>query len=76
VKAYIFVNAAPGKPADVARELKTMAGVKSADLCWGVPDIIAVAEAADAKQLQVMVLDKVQKVAGVKQTDTHIVAES
>jgi DNA-binding Lrp family transcriptional regulator len=53
-----------------------MAGVKSADLCWGVPDIIAVAEAADAKQLQVMVLDKVQKVAGVKQTDTHIVAES
>jgi hypothetical protein len=30
-------------------------------------------EAADSKVLQGLVLDKIQKVAGVSQTDTHIV---
>jgi len=35
-----------------------------------------VAEAADAKALQVLVLDKIQKIANVKGTDTHIVCES
>ena len=76
MKAYIFVNAAPGKPADVAQQLRRISGVRSADLCWGVPDLIAVAEAADAKALQVLVLDKIQKLADVKSTDTHIVCES
>ena len=75
MKAYIFVNAVAGKPAEVARELRKIAGVKAADLCWGQPDIIAVAEAADIKALQTMVLDKVQKIAGLGRTDTHLVAE-
>jgi DNA-binding Lrp family transcriptional regulator len=75
MKAYIFVNATAGKPAAVARDMRKIAGVKAADLCWGQPDIIAVAEAADIKALQTMVLDKVQQVAGVARTDTHLVAE-
>lgn len=69
------MTAAAGKPAEVARELRKISGVKVADLCWGQPDIIAVAEAADIKALQTMVLDRVQKVAGLGQTDTHLVAE-
>jgi DNA-binding Lrp family transcriptional regulator len=75
MKAYIFVNAATGKPADVAQQLRRIPGVKTADMCWGVPDIIAVADAPDAKALQVLVLDKIQKLADVKGTDTHIVSE-
>jgi DNA-binding Lrp family transcriptional regulator len=76
VKAYIFINVAAGGPADVVRELRGIAGVKAADMCWGLPDIIAMAEAADVKALQVLVLDKVQRLANVKQTDTHIVCEA
>ncbi len=76
MRAYIFVNAAPGKPAEVVQQLRRISGVKTADMCWGVPDIVAVAEAADAKALQVLVLDKIQKLTDVRGTDTHIVCES
>jgi DNA-binding Lrp family transcriptional regulator len=76
VKAYIFVHAAAGKVAAVARELAGTAGVTSADMCWGVPDIIAVVDAPDAKALQKIVLDRIQKIGGVNQTDTHVVSES
>ena len=76
MKAYVFINVTVGKPADVVQELRRIAGVKSADICWGLPDVIAVAEAADAKALQILVLDKIQKIANVKETDTHIVCES
>ena len=76
MKAYVFINVTVGKPADVVQELRRITGVKSADICWGLPDVIAVAEAADAKALQVLVLDKIQKIANVKGTDTHIVCKS
>jgi DNA-binding Lrp family transcriptional regulator len=76
MKAYIFINVKAGKPAAVVQELRRVAGVQSADMCWGLPDIIATAEAADAKALQVMVLDRIGKIADVEQTDTHIVCES
>lgn len=76
MKAYIFVNAAPGEPADVALQLRRISGIKAADMCWGVPDIVALAEAADAKALQALVLDKIQKLTDVKGTDTHIVCDS
>lgn len=76
MKAYIFVNAAAGKLTDVTQELRRIPGVKTADMCWGVPDIIVGAEAADVKALQALVLDRIQKTANVKDTDTHIVCES
>lgn len=75
MKAYVFVNVAPGKSIDVVGQLRTIAGVKSADTCWGLPDIITLVEAADLKSLQDFILNKIQKVAGVNQTDTHIVWE-
>lgn len=76
MKAYVFVNVAPEKSTDVAGRLRTVEGVKAADVCWGLPDIIALVEAADLKALQALVVHKIQKVAGVNQTDTHIVWES
>ncbi len=47
MKAYVFVHVAPGKNASVVEELRRLEGVKSADICWGVPDIIALVKAAD-----------------------------
>jgi DNA-binding Lrp family transcriptional regulator len=75
MRAYVFIHAVPGKSASVAGELRRAGGVKSADICWGLPDIVALVEAADSKALQGLVLDKIQKIAGVSQTDTHIVFE-
>jgi DNA-binding Lrp family transcriptional regulator len=44
-------------------------------VCWGLPDVIALVEARDAKALQSFVLDKMQSIAGVNTTDTHLVFE-
>lgn len=74
--AYVFVNAAPEKSTEVAGRLRATEGVKSADVCWGLPDLIVLAEAADLKSLQELVVGKIQRVPGVTQTDTHIVWES
>lgn len=76
MKAYVFVNVAAGKSADAVQQLRRITGVKSADICWGLPDIVAVVEAADSKALQELVLNKIQKIGAVTQTDTHIVCES
>lgn len=76
MKAYIFVNVAAGKAADMLHQLRRIEGVKSADICWGLPDLVLQVEAADLKSLQDLVLNKIQKTGGVNQTDTHIVMES
>lgn len=75
MKAYVFVNVAPGKSTDVVGQLRGLAGVTSADICWGLPDIVALVEAPDPKALQDFVLNKIQKIAHVNQTDTHLVFE-
>ncbi len=73
MKAYVFVNVEAGKSTEVVGKLRAIAGVKSADTCWGLPDMIATIEVADLKALQDLVETQIQKVAGVRQTDTHIV---
>jgi DNA-binding Lrp family transcriptional regulator len=75
MKAYVFIIVAPGKSTDVVAAVRRISGVKSAEICWGLPDIVALMEAADATALQELVLDKIQKIAGVSQTATHIIFE-
>ncbi len=75
MKAYVFVQVAPGKNAGVVEQLRRLDGVKSADICWGLPDIIALVEAADARTLQDFVLNRVQGISGVTNTDSHLVFE-
>ena len=73
MKGYVFITAAPGRSTDVVNALRRINGVRSADICWGLPDIVALVEAADGPALQDLVLCEIQKTAGVTQTDTHIV---
>ena len=75
MKAYVFINVAPGRTVEVAARLRGVAGVLFAETCWGLPDIIARVEAPDLKMLQELVLKHIQAVPGVTQTDTHIVWE-
>jgi translation elongation factor EF-1beta len=76
MKAYVFVNVAAGKSGEVADQLRSVPGVKSADICWGLPDIVALVEVGDSSALLDLVLGRIQKIAGVSQTDTHIVTEA
>jgi DNA-binding Lrp family transcriptional regulator len=77
MKAYVFVNATTkGDPRAMLKAIRGVSGIKSADMCWGLPDIIAVADVPDAKGLQRVVLDEIQKIPGVNVTDSHIVSEA
>ncbi len=76
MKAYVSVHRAAGKSLRVLQELRRrLDGITSAEVCWGLPDVIALVEAPDAKALQAFVLDKIQAIAGVNTTDTHLVFE-
>ncbi len=75
MKAYVFVHTAAGKSLRVLEELRQLNGVRSVEVCWGLPDVIALVEAPDAKALQAFVLNKMQPIAGVNTTDTHLVFE-
>ncbi len=75
MKAYVFITVAPGTNAEVVGALRGVSGVKSADICWGLPDIVALVEGADSPALQGVVLNRIQKIAGVNRTDTHIIFE-
>jgi DNA-binding Lrp family transcriptional regulator len=77
MKAYVFITTTTrGEPREVARQVARITGVTAADLCWGLPDIIAVADVAEMKALETTVVDRIQKLDGVDKTDTHIVVGS
>ena len=43
-----------------------------AHACWGVPDVFAYLEVGSQRELDDLVMEKIQKMEGVERTDTHI----
>jgi len=72
MRAYIVVATEPGKSRDVARHIAGMPGVKMADACWGSRDVFAVVEVKGTQELNKLVMDQVQRLAGVRETSTHL----
>lgn len=72
MKAFVLVTVGPGKARDVARKVAALPGVKMANACWGSPDVFTVVEVADQKELNKLVMDKIQTLEGVGRTETHI----
>ena len=75
MRAYVLVNAKPGKVRDIGRQISQMYGVRMANACWGVPDIFVVVEVANAGELDNLVMDKIQSLECVERTETHIAIE-
>ena len=63
MKAYVFITVAPGTSTNVVGALRQVSGVKSADVCWGLPDIVPLVEAGDSSSLQDVVLTGIQMIA-------------
>jgi len=72
IRAYVLINVRAGKSKIVAQALSEMPGVRSAHACWGVPDVIAYLEVGSQRELDDLVMEKIQKMDGVERTDTHI----
>lgn len=73
MKAYVLINVRPGKSRAVVKAVRKLKGVRSANAAWGRPDVFALVDAPNEKALADSVLDRIQRVAGVESTDTHIV---
>lgn len=72
VRAYVLINARAGKSKTVVQQLSELPGVRSAHACWGVPDVFAYVEVGSQRELDDLVMEKIQKLEGVERTDTHI----
>ena len=75
MRAYLVVTVEPGKARESARQIPGMSGVKMADACWGSRDIFAVIEVGTSQELNTLAMDKIQRFAGVRETNTHIAIE-
>ena len=75
MRAYVVITAEPGKARELARQIASLVGVKMADACWGSHDIFAVIEFKESHELNKLVMDKVQRLEGVRNTNTHIAVE-
>ena len=71
MRAYVLINARRAKVRDLAAAIAKLEGVH-VDACWGVPDIFVEAQSADAKGLDELVIDQIQKLDGVERTETHV----
>ena len=75
MRAYLIVTTEPGKARELARQIASLPGVRMADACWGSRDIFAVIEVKESRELNKLVMDKIQRLDGVRETNTHIAIE-
>jgi DNA-binding Lrp family transcriptional regulator len=73
VAAYVLVSVEPGQNEPVVSALRKMPEVKQAHSCWGKPDIFAFVEVESDSAMAQTVLTHIQGIAGVRDTETHIV---
>ena len=70
VQAYILVQTAVGKAAEVAQAIGAVDGVVRSDDVTGPYDVIVRAEAANVDALGQLVLARVQAIPGITRTVT------
>jgi DNA-binding Lrp family transcriptional regulator len=70
MKAYVLINASPGRALEVAQKMQGVRGITAADAITGEYDVIAVCEADDVNSIGQMIVDNIQKIDGVFKTVT------
>ncbi|MGH7425115.1 MAG: Lrp/AsnC family transcriptional regulator [Candidatus Methylomirabilales bacterium] len=70
VQAYILIQTEVGKAAQVAKSVREIHGVKSAEDVTGPYDVIVQAEARSVDDLGKLVVAKIQSVEGITRTLT------
>jgi DNA-binding Lrp family transcriptional regulator len=74
-RAYILVEALPGKAIELINAIKNLTGVKTVHLVTGPYDVIAFVETADLKSLGDFIVKKIQATGCVARTLTCITVE-
>ena len=71
-RAYVFINAEPGKLWQIAGTVSKIKGIKMADAITGDFDVVAYTELDDMNQLSDLI-ELIQNIKGVIRTHTSIV---
>ncbi len=74
-RAYILIEALPGKALELVNNIRGLAGIKTVHLVTGPYDVIAFVEAADLKSLGDVIVKKIQATGFVARTLTCITVE-
>jgi DNA-binding Lrp family transcriptional regulator len=69
-QAYILIDAAVGRNAEVAEELRALPGVLSADMTSGPYDIIALVTGEDLSAVGNLVTGEIHSITGINPTVT------
>jgi DNA-binding Lrp family transcriptional regulator len=70
MKAYVLINASPGRALEVAAKIQGQSGITAADAITGEYDVIAQVDASDVAGIGNVIVEKIQKVDGVFKTVT------
>jgi DNA-binding Lrp family transcriptional regulator len=70
VQAFVLIQTDSGRASDVARAIKELDGVNTAEAVTGPYDVIVSAEAADVDALGHLVVTQIQPVVGIVRTLT------
>ncbi|RJO69099.1 Lrp/AsnC family transcriptional regulator [Nocardia panacis] len=76
ITAIVMINADSGRIPETAQALADTAGVAEVYSCAGEVDLIAVVRVRDHEQIAEVVTNRIDKVAGVVRTITHIAFKS
>lgn len=72
VTAIVFVKAEVSRIPDIAEQIAALPGVSEVYSVTGEIDLIAIVRVAGHDQIAEVVPDRLNKVAGVSSTETHI----
>ena len=70
--AIVFVNAEVARIPEVAEEIAALSGVSEVYSVTGTIDLIVMIRVANHDQVAEVVADRLNKVAGIVSTETHI----
>jgi len=71
VMAYVLMNLDPDEGAGLFRSLREIEEVKEVHSLFGVYDVVVRLEAEDQKDLEKLIIWKIRKLPGVRQTITN-----
>src|SRR6184192_1231084 len=72
MKAYVLINASPGRALEVAKKMEGVNGITAADAITGEYDVIAVCEAPDVNSIGSLIVDKIQKIDDERSDRVHV----
>jgi DNA-binding Lrp family transcriptional regulator len=73
MRAYVLINATPGRSLELARRIRDVQGVQAADAITGEFDVVLTCESPDINALGMLIVGGIHRLDGVHKTTTCLV---